>query len=308
MQYRTNSMAEGTFYTYLFEKNLQGDIIAVYNTSGTKLVSYVYDAWGNFRQTNHNISGTNAGAQYNPFTYRGYFYDTELGLYYLQSRYYDPFYGRFINADNVLYTGNDFIGLNLYSYCGNNPVDRIDDEGHGWWIAASAIVGGLIGGISKIVTNVVTNQKWNQGVIGAIAGGAVYGAVIASTGNIAAAAFSSAAVETTVNEITSYCPVIADINGTSQKDLTVENVTQSVEKVISDTVVNGSLYTITGKIASKIVPTNSGWFKPKKFISSFAGRYAVKSELQTIIQGAINVVVGSIQTSGAQNDGILIMP
>ena len=270
------------------------------------MVEYTYDAWGNVLSITGMYADT-LGVN-NPIRYRGYYQDFETGFYYLQSRYYDPAIRRFINADNVLYTGNDFIGLNLYSYCGNNPVDRIDDEGHGWWIAASAIVGGLIGGISKIVTNVVTNQKWNQGVIGAIAGGAVYGAVIASTGNIAAAAFSSAAVETTVNEITSYCPVIADINGTSQKDLTVENVTQSVEKVISDTVVNGSLYTITGKIASKIVPTNSGWFKPKKFISSFAGRYAVKSELQTIIQGAINVVVGSIQTSGAQNDGILIMP
>ena len=62
-------MAEGTFYTYLFEKNLQGDIIAVYNTSGTKLISYYYDAWGNFVKTTHNISGTNVGAQYNPFTY-----------------------------------------------------------------------------------------------------------------------------------------------------------------------------------------------------------------------------------------------
>ena len=63
MQYRTKSMGEGEFYTYLFEKNLQGDIIAVYNTSGTKLVSYVYDAWGNCTVTNHNITGTNVGAR-----------------------------------------------------------------------------------------------------------------------------------------------------------------------------------------------------------------------------------------------------
>ena len=129
MQYRTNSMAEGTFYTYLFEKNLQGDIIAVYNTSGTKLISYVYDAWGNFRQTNHNISGTNAGAQYNPFTYRGYYCDTELELYYLQSRYYDPFYGRFINADSYLSTGTGLLGYNMYAYCNNNPVMYADPTG-----------------------------------------------------------------------------------------------------------------------------------------------------------------------------------
>ena len=287
-------------------KNLQGDVVQIRSVYGTVVVEYTYDAWGNVL----SITGLYADTlgQNNPIRYRGYYQDFETGFYYLQSRYYDPAIRRFINADNVLYTGNDFVGLNLYSYCGNNPVDRIDDEGHGWWIAASAIIGGLIGGISKIVTNVVTNQKWNQGVIGAIAGGAVYGAVIASTGNITAAAFSSAAVETAVNEISSYCPVIADINGTSQKDLTFENVTQSVEKVMSDTIVNGVLYTITGKMAAKIVPTNNGWFKPKKFISSFAGRYAVKSELQTLIQGALNAVVGGIQASGVQNDGILIMP
>ena len=130
MQYRTNSMAEGTFYTYLFEKNLQGDIIAIYNTNGTKLISYVYDAWGNFRQTNHNVSGTNAGAQYNPFTYRGYYCDTELELYYLQSRYYDPFYGRFINADSYLSTGTGLLGYNMYAYCNNNPVNMIDVSGN----------------------------------------------------------------------------------------------------------------------------------------------------------------------------------
>ena len=127
MQYRTNSMAEGTFYTYLFEKNLQGDIIAVYNTSGTKLVSYVYDAWGNVTVTNHNVSGTNSGARHNPFRYRGYYYDTETGYYYLQSRYYNPKWGRFINADSCLY--NSLIGFNLFAYCENNPVNYYDPHG-----------------------------------------------------------------------------------------------------------------------------------------------------------------------------------
>ena len=130
MQYRTNSMAEGTFYTYLFEKNLQGDIIAVYNTSGTKLISYYYDAWGNFVKTTHNISGTNVGAQYNPFTYRGYYYDTETGLYYVSSRYYDPEISRWINADSQLNTSLGVLGLNQFSYCLNNPVNMVDYGGN----------------------------------------------------------------------------------------------------------------------------------------------------------------------------------
>ena len=136
MQYRTKSMGEGEFYTYLFEKNLQGDIIAVYNTSGTKLVSYVYDAWGNCTVTNHNITGTNVGARYNPFRYRGYYLDTETGYYYLQSRYYNPQWGRFLNADGQL--SDDLLGCNLYVYCYNNPVMLLDYNGD--WPTLSQIL------------------------------------------------------------------------------------------------------------------------------------------------------------------------
>ena len=178
MQYRTDSMSEGTFYTYLFEKNLQGDIIAVYNTSGTKLISYVYDAWGNFKQTNHNISGTNAGAQYNPFTYRGYYYDAELDFYYLQSRYYDPEYGRFINADGQLNPG--LLGYNMYIYCNNNPIMGTDETGKGWLGAvigglSGAVVGGAFGAINALIhgDDVKTGAflgAVNGGITGAIAG------------------------------------------------------------------------------------------------------------------------------------------
>ncbi len=88
MRHRTTSYAEGTWTYYWYEKNLQGDIVAVYNNSGIKLVTYKYDAWGNHTVTYSN--GGNTAAQFNPFRYRGYYYDTDLGFYYLNSRYYDP--------------------------------------------------------------------------------------------------------------------------------------------------------------------------------------------------------------------------
>ncbi len=115
MQYRDSSMDEGSFYTYWYEKNLQGDVVAIYNSSGVKVLSYSYDAWGNVTQTVHDTSGYNGHAMFNPFRYRGYYYDTTLNLYYLNSRYYDPVTGRFINADGQL--NGDLLGYHLYSYC-----------------------------------------------------------------------------------------------------------------------------------------------------------------------------------------------
>ena len=117
MQYRNESYAEGVFDTFWFEKNLQGDVVAIYNNAGVKLASYIYDAWGNFTVTYTNGGATTA-AQYNPFTYRSYYYDDDLGLYYLNSRYYDSNTGRFINADGQL--NDSLLGYNLFAYCGNN--------------------------------------------------------------------------------------------------------------------------------------------------------------------------------------------
>ena len=138
MQYRTTSMAEGTFYTFWFEKNLQGDIIAVYNDSGVKVLTYAYDAWGNILSTSwSNSSGTNAYAKYNPFRYRGYYYDSELGMYYLQSRYYDPTIGRFINAEGALGRLDSQQGHNLFVYAFNNPIMFSDYTGN--WPSLSTI-------------------------------------------------------------------------------------------------------------------------------------------------------------------------
>ena len=129
MQYRTSSYAQNVFDTFYFEKNLQGDIIAVYNASGTVMVYYEYDAWGNFTYTFYN-NGSSTPVVYNPFRYRGYYYDADLGLYYLNSRYYDSNTGRFINADGQL--NGALIGYNQFAYCENNPIIRIDGDGNMW--------------------------------------------------------------------------------------------------------------------------------------------------------------------------------
>ena len=120
-----------TWQTYFFEKNLQGDVIAVYSDTGTKLISYRYDAWGNTTTTYSN-GGASTLAANNRITYRGYYYDSDLGMYYLQSRYYDAKICRFINADVFISTGQGLTGYNMFAYCGNNPVNRVDPTGESW--------------------------------------------------------------------------------------------------------------------------------------------------------------------------------
>ena len=127
----------GSFDVYWYEKNMQGDITAVYNSYGTKLVSYAYDAYGNFTRTLHGISSTHVAAK-NPFTYRGYYYDYDLELYYVASRYYDPDTGRWLSADSLMSNaGGDVRGYNLFAYCFNNPVMYTDHTGN-WpeWFTA----------------------------------------------------------------------------------------------------------------------------------------------------------------------------
>ena len=81
-----------------------------------------------------NSSYNNSVAKLNPFRYRGYYYDTETSLYYLNSRYYDPSIGRFINADDISYIQpTEINGLNLFAYCGNNPVMYVDPDGTWGW-------------------------------------------------------------------------------------------------------------------------------------------------------------------------------
>ena len=122
--------ADNTDYIYYANTNSRGDVIGLYNGPGTQIVSYEYDAWGNVISM---VDLTNFGlGTLNPIRYRGYYYDQETNWYYVASRYYDPENGRWINADNQLSTGSDLTGMNLFAYCGSNPVNRIDLDGHAW--------------------------------------------------------------------------------------------------------------------------------------------------------------------------------
>jgi RHS repeat-associated core domain len=122
--------------TYYFVKNIQGDIIELVDEEFNVVATYEYDAWGNVLSvkdsSGNNVTSSTHIGNINPFRYRGYYYDTETKLYYLNSRYYNPELGRFVNADdlNVLFEDQDnVIEHNLYIYCLNNPTNSYDPDG-----------------------------------------------------------------------------------------------------------------------------------------------------------------------------------
>ena len=130
---------------YYYIKNAQGDIIGITDAAGNPVVAYSYDAWGRLLDTAGTLAST-IGA-YNPLRYRGYVYDPETGLYYLQSRYYDPEMGRFISADAYVSTGQGFVGNNMFVYCNNDPTNALDLNGkktYAFIITLNATFGGGI--------------------------------------------------------------------------------------------------------------------------------------------------------------------
>ena len=173
----------GTEYYYL--RNLQGDIAGIVDGTGSLVVEYAYDAWGKLLSITGSLADT-VGVL-NPLRYRGYYYDTETGLYYLQSRYYNPEWGRFINADAAailqLAAQSDYVlSTNLFSYCMNNPVMNYDPTGY---VSMGAIIGGIIGfGVGAILIPAIADSwglkgwKRNVFIIGGVAAVTAIGALL----------------------------------------------------------------------------------------------------------------------------------
>lgn len=154
---------------YYFVKNQQGDIIAIVDKDAQTVARYSYDAWG-VPTVTLDTSDCQI-ADINPFRYRGYYYDKEIGLYYLQSRYYDAGVGRFVNADEPEIFNNTIntvsISINKFCYCLNNPSNNSDKCGD---IAAQIVqmiknfIFGLVGGmlglyLANVTLNIARGKK-----------------------------------------------------------------------------------------------------------------------------------------------------
>ena len=193
--------------TYIYRKDVQGNIIALLDSNGRIVVKYAYDAWGNYaagaldyydgKVQFKNVNSDKAfNADYekykqlaniNPFRYRGYYYDTETELYFLKTRYYDPEVGRFISPDSIEYLDPETInGLNLYAYCLNNPIIYSDPYGTWSWSSFWRGLGYIITGVGAIVAGALVMASGVALVPMLIAAGVTIGAGALTTINGAA--------------------------------------------------------------------------------------------------------------------------
>ena len=204
----------GSYITYFYALNQQGDVVKIFrslpsrdsngNLNGlTEAVyaTYTYDAWGNILSQSGSMASTN------PLRYRGCYYDSETGFYYLQSRYYDPATRRFINADVYSSTdSSDAISCNMFAYCGNNPTSRSDETGDFWNFIVGAVVGAVVNAVSTAVDAVKEGgldalsdgKTWAKIGVSA-AGGLVSGALAASGVGLGASILGNTAISMAQN-------------------------------------------------------------------------------------------------------------
>ena len=168
----------GVASTYYFQRNLLGDVVAIYDTSGNMVAKYLYDAWGNCTVSSETTNYAVANA--NPIRYRGYYYDDDTGLYYCNARYYSPKWRRFISPDDTAYLDPENVnGLNLYCYCNNDPVNYCDPSGYmpEWLGTTLKILAGV-----AIIVGCVVGSMLTGGMMSVVLAGAAIGAAAGGIG------------------------------------------------------------------------------------------------------------------------------
>lgn len=201
-----------------------------------------------------------------------------------------------MNGDSKIH--DDLLGNNLYSYCGNNPITRIDEQGKFWNVVAGAAIGAIVSFVGTAVANVSSGRAWNSGIIGATLGGAVAGA-LTGAGFAVAGAFAGAFVGSAVNEFVSYTP-LASYNGTTRRQNTRNNRINSYASVARDTVVNGLISAATGYIAGGAISC-SYYVKPITLSESLFSPPALTQHAQTVIGEIVGLIFDSICIDDSNN-------
>ena len=239
----TGMIYNGQYYFY--KKNVLGDVTEIYNSNGSEVASYDYDAWGNVI----NKSGTMADV--NPIRYRGYYYDSETGFYYLNTRYYDPEIRRFVNADNyelLPELAGVYGQANLYTYCNNNPVMYTDPTGE-FVLSAfliSLAVGAATGGVMGTISAAMQGEAlWKGLVIGALSG-AVMGAAFGMGGAVGAGAFAAGKSVSVATSLLAFGATTAGAFGAGVGIYALETKLYDTQFDWEDALLSGGSYAIRG--------------------------------------------------------------
>ena len=270
---------------YFYRKDVFGNITEILDSDGAVVVRYRYDAWGNHVVLNPNGSRNESSTfigNINPFRYRGYYYDTETKLYYLKTRYYDPKIGRFITIDDISYLAPDTInGLNLYAYCGNNPILYVDYNGNFpvpiWLIimgfAKDIFMGtgvGLLEASAKLFAQLAKVPLYLLDDVGGVVFNPVFlqemtkatkfqyaGTILNSVGKVA--------------KVASYALLVVDVGFSIYNNFTNSNL--STSRKITDSVVDVG-FSIGGFFASMAIGSAIGSLIPIPIIGSVIGAIA----------------------------------
>ena len=258
-----------TLYYYVL--NAQGDVVRIVDSSRNTVASYTYDPWGKI------ISSSGTLADINPLRYRGYYYDSETGFYYLQSRYYDPEIGRFINADS--YASTDATGLlstNMFAYCENDPVNKSDPTGEVAPILVAMAGGALVGIAEQFMTDVIYAMVTDQSLdacfssVGTYVSSAVGGAMSVLPGGGVMRAFSELVLTTTIQtsidaalapqkyeKTTPYSEAIENVFTTGASKLGDKTASNVADKMFKSAAKQG-------KVGSKVTKAAAGALKSIK--------------------------------------------
>ena len=190
--------------------------MSVESSDGTPAASYCYDAWGKILSSSGDL------AELNPLRYRGYVYDQETGFYYLQSRYYDPAIGRFINADSMVNV-QSALSSNLFAYCLNNPSSMSDDTGNLPFFAITAAIGAAVGA----VFGGVVAARSGSNIIAGIGLGAAAGALIGTGAGIAAGVALAGSITASTGAVMAGGSALAAAIGSGGLRAGVSNLSQA---------------------------------------------------------------------------------
>ena len=241
-----NDGSTSTLYYYVL--NAQGDVIALLNANGTLAASYNYGAWGNYSV--HGADGkktTDATfiGHINPLRYRGYYYDRETRLYYLQSRYYDFANCRFINADTFATTdANGFLSANMFAYCENNPIMRVDADGEIWNVIAGAVIGAGLEVLGQLMTGTrFADINWGsvavEGVLGVVSSVGIPAKITSKVGRVALTALRDV-----------VAPVVADVSIQMFQTRSNKNNNHSKRISLSKTAITASQASINSAVTA----------------------------------------------------------